>query len=847
MKSNKRLLINTIKAVYLAAIFVAACLCFSHILSQGNVDMTVEMPSPTLPVIHLNVGGHDINYMFGYTEPMETAFMRDTLMIVDSDRRIDYCVDSYDANINDMYFEIRSIDGTRLVEQTKLHPGAPDPDGHIRGNFAVKDLIADGSEYMLVFVLALNDGRDVRYYSRLMMSEDYHLAEKIDYVYNFSTLTFDKDKATELTKYLESDSTGDNSSFMYTNIHSSFKQVTWGNLDIKRIGEPMITVSELTPATGYFKVDYRVNIAEESGYAVCNVTEYFRIRYTTDRVYLLGWERYCSQIPDESKDIFAENQIELGLASENLELMESDGGNVFAISDEGKLISVNIPEQKVACIYSFLDEDLSDLRCAHRDHRIRILSVGEDGDVIFAVYGYMNRGEHEGRVGIDVFNYNSTVNTYEEIAFVDYTRSASILMDSLGELIYTDRQDNIYFMLERDVYVIDTSDEVMSRMASSLSDDAYRISESGGVLLWQTEGDVYSCTKLRVLNLSTGLSEDIKAGYGEYIMPLGFMNEDMVFGLAKTRDVVTDVDGSVIFPMYKIVIRSIAGEILKTYSEDGVFVRKCTFEDDLMNMSRMRYDEKTGSYVAINDDQIVSTVESAGNDNQIVPVVTESLETVIQIDMKDALTDEEIVHLTPRQIAHEGSREYARQEPDAIAHYYLYGLNGYMGSYLNISNAVNRAYELSGVVMDGSGQCIWYRTARVSRNQIMAITEPEKTESADSLAVCVDAMLRFEGVTTNSKVLLAQGNNVQKILTDYLDHPVFNLMGCNLDSVLYYVNKDIPVLAILNDQSAVLVTGFNESQVVLFDPSTGELRKENITDADNLFKQNGYRFITYIK
>ena len=130
----------------------------------------------------------------------------------------------------------------------------------------------------------------------------------------------------------------------------------------------------------------------------------------------------------------------------------------------------------------------------------------------------------------------------------------------------------------------------------------------------------------------------------------------------------------------------------------------------------------------------------------------------------------------------------------------------------------------------------------------MAITTPEQTAPEDSLAECVDTMLRFEGVTTNTRVLLSQGQNVQQILTDFLDeYKVFNLSGCNLDTVLFYVNKDIPVLAILNDQSAVLITGFNESEVVLFDPTSGELRKENMTDADNLFKVNGYRFLTYVR
>ncbi len=55
---------------------------------------------------------------------------------------------------------------------------------------------------------------------------------------------------------------------------------------------------------------------------------------------------------------------------------------------------------------------------------------------------------------------------------------------------------------------------------------------------------------------------------------------------------------------------------------------------------------------------------------------------------------------------------------------------------------------------------------------------------------------------------------------------VLDLSGCSLDAVLYYVNQDIPVLAILEDGEAVLVTGFNEFNVVIMEPSTGKLYKK---------------------
>ena len=76
---------------------------------------------------------------------------------------------------------------------------------------------------------------------------------------------------------------------------------------------------------------------------------------------------------------------------------------------------------------------------------------------------------------------------------------------------------------------------------------------------------------------------------------------------------------------------------------------------------------------------------------------------------------------------------------------------------------------------------------------------------------------------------------------------VLDLTGCSLDAVLYYINKDIPVLASLNDGNAVLIIGFNELNTVLMDPLVGEPFKKGMNDSTEMFEENGNRFITYMK
>ena len=100
----------------------------------------------------------------------------------------------------------------------------------------------------------------------------------------------------------------------------------------------------------------------------------------------------------------------------------------------------------------------------------------------------------------------------------------------------------------------------------------------------------------------------------------------------------------------------------------------------------------------------------------------------------------------------------------------------------------------------------------------------------------------------NSEYMLRRGDSVLGILKESLeDAEVLDLTGCTLDAVLYYVNRDIPVLAMLQDGSAVLLVGFNEKNTVVMNPETGSVYKVGMNDSTEWFEQNGNRFITYIR
>ena len=84
------------------------------------------------------------------------------------------------------------------------------------------------------------------------------------------------------------------------------------------------------------------------------------------------------------------------------------------------------------------------------------------------------------------------------------------------------------------------------------------------------------------------------------------------------------------------------------------------------------------------------------------------------------------------------------------------------------------------------------------------------------------------------------------ILQENMDKvTVLDLTGCTLDQLYYYLDRDIPVMALMQGGGAVLITGHNEKELVILDPASGELYKKDISKMEDVFENNGNQFITY--
>ena len=846
MSEESRMKKTIIRIAVCVVVFLASALIIGSIMNQGHNNMTMEMAPATLPMITMESGGVACNELHGNTVEMDVAYQKDCITLLGEGRQANFTVDTFGREITGISTEVRSIDGSRLIENSEV-TGWKANGKSFSVSLTLKDLIDTNTQYSLTLILELEGEQKVYYYTTILWNDNVHISEILEFATDFHGKLYDKEVAKELTKYLEPNSKlTDNGTFHKVNIHSSFQQITWGSLEPVQEDAASIRLTQISGNVASLLMDFVVSTGEGKNKIYYNVEEYYRVRYTSERMYLLDYERTMTQIPDTTR-MYANDKILLGITDENVDMMESADGNTVVFSDMGQLLSYNAATNGLTVIFSFYDKDNADRRTLYDDHGIKILDVDEGGNVKFAVYGYMNRGRHEGETGIQIISYDNSLNTIEEEVYIPYSKSYAVLKDEMEQLLYRNRQQHVYFFLENGVYDVDLENRSAEQLVSIRQDDSLQVSENHEIIVWQEGDDINHSNQLNVRNLNTGEQTVIRAEDGEAIRPLGFMGEDIIYGVARESDIRTENSGQIFYPMYKVCISNSSGDNLKEYGQDGIYIVDCAIEGNQITLSRIQRSEN-GSYQEILDDQIMNNVEEEPGQNKVVTADIDIYERYVQIQTKTTIDTKTIKVLNPKEVVFEGGRELTLDAVSEVSRYYVYNAYGVQGIYSAPGKAVKEAYDSAGVVANDRGITVWLKGNRVSRNQIMAIKEESVTDQKNSLTVCLDNILRHAGITRNTEYDLAQGKTAIQILEENMTGvQVLDLSGCSLDAVLYYVNQDIPVLAILEDGEAVLVTGFNEFNVVIMEPSTGKLYKKGMNDATTWFAENGNHFISYMK
>jgi hypothetical protein len=273
---------------------------------------------------------------------------------------------------------------------------------------------------------------------------------------------------------------------------------------------------------------------------------------------------------------------------------------------------------------------------------MKIMKVEDDGSCRFLVYGYMSRGAHEGEMGISLCSYSYAENTVTEEIYIPMPdMSYSQMKDKVGGIAYVNDNSLFYILIDDTLYAINLlSKEVMTEV-SDLSDGCYAVSDDADTIAYSLNGQLYNTDAIRVIDMQQGIDHIIYAGEGEKLRVLGYINEDLIYGIAVETDIVEQDNGEVFFPMYQVNVIDSEFNILKEYNEPGIFISDAAVNNLRINLYRVARNDD-GTYEHISMDQLINREENSGSASVYVDTVsTDARKTEVVLVPGESASDTE--------------------------------------------------------------------------------------------------------------------------------------------------------------------------------------------------------------
>ncbi len=626
-----------------------------------------------------------------------------------------------------------------------------------------------------------------------------------------------------MTKYLETDSSMNSQSYTEVNIKSTNDMVSWGKLEPQLFRKGIPTIKDINETTGSISIEYMISAKDEEGnQELYHVTDFYRMRYTQARVMLLDFERSARQVFDGNLPVITKDGINLGVASKEVQHVTNQNADIVAFVQEGELWSYNKTANKLTRILSFREDGESDIRYESTAHSMKIIRVGETGDVDFVLYGYMSRGSHEGVVGTGVYHYSNDQNVLEEKFFLPTTQSYEFLRKDLEKLSYISTQDQLYLLLEGSLYRFDTQSKEYEVLKSGIPKDGFYVSATNAHAAWMEGNDANNTTQITEIDFESGETRTITAAEGTRLRAVGFINEDLVYGIANESDILTDASENIQFAMNEVRIESFDGTLVKNYQQEGVYILGITLQQGLIELSRANWQD--GAYVEINTDHIMNNVQQEEKAITVNAKVTERQGMQIRLNFSSSIRDKNPLVMVSKMMESQENRTLnmeVEKTQDGQA-YYVYAKGKLDSIFTRPNEAIVRADEQTGVVLNRAQQYVWERGNLKTRvtMELGDIPEVFKTGELDTDALA-------EGLGSSGTVL--------------------NLTGCSLQSVLYEVSASRPVIAKISDTESVLIIGYDPYNTILYNPVTQETYPYGLNDSTELFQSAGNVFISYIE
>ena len=837
----------TIRILVLLGIFIGSIYFFGSNMDEAmfGTIKTAEMTEAELPTIELQSDGVTVNKLYGYTSAIDTFSIRENLVAVEQPQIVELLIDENKTDVRKLHYEVLDVTTQQEIAEGTINAFDKEEDKK-KARIKVENKMVSGREYAVEIMLVDSESRRIYYYFRMKFYENSEFAEKVAFIQNISDWALEKNH-NAVIPYLESTYRGEGSTYAHVDIKDSFYMVCWGNLAPKRLTEPVLNISEVYSNIAVGTLDYMVELVTDSGTEQYYVEEKFRVIVTGDSKHLLNYERTMEAVFDENLASLSLNQFKLGVTADtDMELLTNSDASQLAFVRNKELWHYNMAENTLTKVFSFRGENEAGEGLSYDQYDIRILKLYEGGDISFMVYGYMGRGEYEGKTGILLYRYYRGEERIEEQLYLPVSESYQKIKEELGSFSYMNEYDVFFFMAYNTMYSYNLITKTLTVISDNAVADSVAFFHDSGYVVWQEEG--YADVKL--LRLERGENKLLTAKEGEFIRVLGKINENIICGYGKLSDCMMMGDGSLLYPAYEVKILDVSLEEKKSYQKEGYYVADAEITTNSIRLRRVEKNDK-GIYEEAEDDYILNSMEVQKRPVTLDKRITEKMLTEYYIDLPSTYAMKEIPvkGTVPYTLISEDTTVRVTALENETEEYMVYSF----GSIVSIGESCAAAVQMAdradivGTVVNENGIVIWERGVKYASS---ALKEQEgrstKTSGLTSRQEAVRMMAAYLGLEPDVTAF-GETHSVKEFLEQATGQRMLSLTGATLDEVLYFVFRGAPVYAMKNRTEAVVITAYSATSITVYEPSTGKYKNYSLRDAEKMFEDAGNIYVSYVK
>lgn len=759
----------------------------------------------SLPVMCFEWEGERINPLYAQREMVERGALSPSVYPFVSDE-LNMTVFLLEGKIRprQLAYELRDEEDNRLVAQGSVSQFT-DVENGLSFPVSFQDILTEDHYYFLDFSLSFSN-QTVYYRTRVMkLSDKSTLSMLSDYGRHMHEDLLKKDSARAYASHLETDTYSDKETLSFVSLNSSFDQLSWGSAELSQLGNAWMTIEGIQDNYLYLHFSYLAQAPMNHELnATLRVRESISLQRYGMAIYLLNYERHAGQLWSFESNSVVNEGILLGIQeASHLSALSSPNEAFYAFAVNGDLYLYDVNESNLTKLFSFRQPGDGPLHTLCLDYDIKIMEVTDEGQLEFAVFGYMNGGPQEGSCGISYCRYTPEDNQLRELTFLHSRQAPASLLGEVHRLFAKGRDNFLYFILDEELLVMDIDTGETAVLVSREEYPGLVVSESGKIFAWSLETDQDRPRNLRVIKLEDGRRETISAEADSFIRPLGFLREDLVLGYGPLSEAALWDGVSSRHPLQEVVILDTDLNPLYTYRQEDVWIDRVKVLDDKLEL--YRYGFMQDQYTYLPQDVMLRSQSAETPSDRFASYRHETLKKLAVLRINRLPSSLRIEQSLPRIFVEGKELELpsALRQQTYDLRFFAYGKEGLMGAFRHLGSAIHKAQEANGFVLSREGTLVWTWVGR-----------------------------RESAILEVGEDILSPGNQWEE------------LSQVSLRDLMYFLHDEKPVRWVSPDQGELWLIGYEWKNVVLYNPQNANVFRMLQTDFDELIsRDNNYLWI----